>query len=262
MTLLDTPKQPLEACTHERRPGTTVCLRCRHAARAAARERFNRLALRGAAVVIVVGTFVTAGAIGASAIRGRVESRGRTATPDSASHLDSATMTASVDSGSVDSATGVIASQSGAVSHAPPLAPAPAGVPAAPHTGAARPILTPVLPAGQSELVGGVTALRGDTDVVVFFDTPEARTRRPEKFEAFVRTTLPMVYGAAVRNVLAKLPDGTIVGQGELLSELPKRGIRIPLDAAWMLRVFPETRPGQDGPLVVRYRVAVVPSAE
>jgi hypothetical protein len=108
--------------------------------------------------------------------------------------------------------------------------------------------------------VGGVTAVRGDTDVVVAFDTPETRTRRPEKFEQFVRTTLPLVYGSAMRNVLARIPDGTIAGQGELLTELPKRGVRIPLDGAWTIRLFPETRPGQDGPLVIRYRVTVVPT--
>ena len=70
------------------------------------------------------------------------------------------------------------------------------------------PSLTPVLPAGQSDLVGGVTAVRGDTDVVVAFDTPETRTRRPEKFEQFVRTTLPLVYGSAMRNVLARIRTG------------------------------------------------------
>jgi hypothetical protein len=172
-------------------------------------------------------------------------------------------MVATADSGTVDSAKGVIASQSGTTSHAPSQPPVPSpAAPASNRVAHGNPVLAPIVPAGQSELSAGVTALRGDSDVVVAFDTPMARTRRPEKFEAFVRTTLPMVYGAAARNVLAKLPDGTIVGQGELLSELPKRGIRIPLDAEWMIRLFPETRPGQDGPLVIRYRVSVVPSAE
>ena len=54
---LSTAPEIIETCTHERRPGTTVCLRCRHAARAAARERFKRLMLRGSAVAIVVATF-------------------------------------------------------------------------------------------------------------------------------------------------------------------------------------------------------------
>src|SRR6187551_2192098 len=63
--------QPAETCTHERRPGTTVCLRCRHAARTQARERMQRLLLRGAAFTIVIAIFVTAGTLTASALHNR-----------------------------------------------------------------------------------------------------------------------------------------------------------------------------------------------
>ena len=124
------------------------------------------------------------------------------------------------------------------------------------------PPLVPVLPMGQSELPDGVTAIRGDSDVVVSFDLMMTRTRKPEKFEQFVRATLPVIYGRGVRDVLSKIPDGGLSGQGDLLTELPKRGMRIPVGSEWMIRLFPETRPGQDGPLVVRYRVSVVPSGD
>jgi hypothetical protein len=40
---------------------------------------------------------------------------------------------------------------------------------------------------------------------------------------------------------------------------MPAQGVRIPVNGTWMLRLFPETRPGQDGPLVIRYRVRVAP---
>jgi hypothetical protein len=65
-----------------------------------------------------------------------------------------------------------------------------------------------------------------------------------------------------VRDVLTKIPDGGLSSQGDLLGELPTRGMRIPVGSEWMIRLFPETRAGQDGPLVVRYRVSVVPSGD
>jgi len=115
---------------------------------------------------------------------------------------------------------------------------------------------------GSSELPDGVTALRGDSEVVVSFDLTMVRTRRPDKFEQFVRSTLPAIYGSGIRDALAKIPYGGLASQGELLNELPRRGMRIPVSGEWTIRLFPETRPGQDGPLVVRYRVAVVPSGD
>src|SRR5690348_5625987 len=55
---------------HERRPGTTVCLHCRHAARAVSRDRRKRLILRASAFAIVATTLGAVGVLGASAIRG------------------------------------------------------------------------------------------------------------------------------------------------------------------------------------------------
>ena len=105
-------------------------------------------------------------------------------------------------------------------------------------------------------------AIRADSVVTVAFDTPLARTRLPEKFEQFVRLTLPQIYGPSIDGVLAKLPVGAIASQGSLLYDLPVRGARIPIANAWAIRLYPETRPGQDGPLVVRYNVSVVSKNE
>ncbi len=116
----------------------------------------------------------------------------------------------------------------------------------------------PVLPQGQSQLADGITATRRDSVVVVSFDTKLARTRRPDKFEQFVRTTLPSIYGTAVDSVLRKVPVGALAGQGDLVNELPTRGMRIPASSGWTITLFPMTRPGQDGPLVVQYRVSVI----
>ena len=104
----------------------------------------------------------------------------------------------------------------------------------------------------------GIVAMRNDSVVTLSFDKPLTRTRSPEKFEQLLRTTLPKVYGPAIDTVLSKLPSGDLSNQGNLVSELPTRGIRVPVRDTWTLAVYPETRPGQDGPLVVRYRVMVV----
>ena len=116
----------------------------------------------------------------------------------------------------------------------------------------------PVLPQGRSELADGITATRSDSVVLLSFDTKLARTRRADKFEQFVRTTLPSIYGSAVDSVLRKVPVGALAGQGDLVNELPTRGMRIPASSGWTITLYPMTRPGQDGPLVVQYRVSVV----
>jgi hypothetical protein len=64
------------------------------------------------------------------------------------------------------------------------------------------------------------------------------------------------VYGARADSLLAGVPEGGLV-DGDLLTELPARGLRVALADGWALRVWPETRPGRDGPLVVRYRTVV-----
>jgi hypothetical protein len=97
----------------------------------------------------------------------------------------------------------------------------------------------------------------GDS-AIVSFDTPAARTRRRDKFERFVRETLPDLYGARVASLLATIPEGEMAVGGDLLTELPLRGIQLPMADGWVLEVWPETRAGQDGPLVVRFRTKIV----
>jgi len=251
--LFTPPHETLEVCQHERRPGTTVCLHCRHAARLAARARLKRVLLRGSAAAIVIATFIVAGALGATAIRDRVGSA-----PSAASSRSS-----------VDPARQRAAGSARETAVAPTVI--PSGTPASPRAAAApavtpaprpAPPITPVLPMGKTQFPDSVIALRGDTDVVLSFDLTMVRTRRPAKFEQFVRATLPAVYGSTVRPWLAKIPDGGLAAQGDLLTELPSRGLRIPVGTGWALRLFPETRPGQEGPLVIRYRVSVVPERE
>ena len=100
---------------------------------------------------------------------------------------------------------------------------------------------------------------RDADSAVVHFDTELARTRRRDKFEATVRATLPVLYGAGIDSMLTALPEGAIAGDRDLVNEVAVRGVRLPVPAGGTLELWPLTRPGRDGPLVVGYRVRITP---
>lgn len=231
-----TPQRLAEPCPHEIRPGTTVCLHCRHVERLATRERRRRYMLRSSAVGVVVATLGTAGLLGAMVIRGR------SPRAPEAAHTDVVVAT----------------------TQAPPRIPNLSSGSVAVAPSAARPVAhpssgpVPVLPQGRSDLPDGISAMRTDSVVVLSFDTKLARTRMPEKFERLVRATLPTIYGASADSALARIPQGDLARQGDLINELPTRGMRIPVQSGGTITLYPITRPGQDGPLVTRYRVLVV----
>jgi len=207
--------------------------------------------LRGSAITIVVATFVAVGVVGASTFRQMASGTKSDSAP--ATLADSSAI-AAAPKPQIDSTTATTPVPT-AVAAEPPQTTPPVPAPAAP---AAAPF-APAIPRGETMLADSAIAVRTDSDVVVTFDKALLRTRRPEKFEQFVRTTLESVYGAPAAAVIRRLPVGAIAAQGDLVKELPARGVRIPVDAAWVIRLFPETRPGQDGPLVIRYRVRLVP---
>lgn len=245
--MLNASHQPTEVCTHERRPGTTVCLHCRHEARVLARVRRKQLVLRGGALVVALAVVGTAGLLSAGALRNRAAKRGTPAP----------IVTIAESSPAKDSGTSAAAANGPNTS-----ATVPTNVPVAQQGELARrdgAPASPVIAMGQTSLGNGVTAVRDDSTVTLAFDTPDIRTRMPDKFERFIRTTLPRIYGAAADSALAALPMGNIVSsQKVLLYDLPTRGIHIALHAGWSIALYPETRAGQDGPLVVRYRASVV----
>jgi hypothetical protein len=135
------------------------------------------------------------------------------------------------------------------------VAPAPAPGSAAPATPSP---VSPVVPQGRSSLPDSLLATRADSVITVSFDRTMIRTRNPWKFERLVRSTLPALYGPVADSALARIPEGGLVRQGDLINELPTRGMRIPVAPGWTFTLFPITRPGQDGPLVTQYRVSVV----
>jgi hypothetical protein len=272
------PSMPAASCTHDLGRGTTVCLRCRQERRDAARTRQQRLfAISGVAAMALLGVYVmgasaanawratargdtsrvaTRASVVASSVNGggEVKQQGDapvalTAAPDVAGALAPAPLPAA-------------APLAAAAAPAPPGAATAASSTAAPTVGAAVSVMQPPIalsvPEGRTDLTESLVAERGGDSVVVDFDTPATRTRRRDKFEAVVRRTLPMVFGAPMDSVLRAIPDGGIAGGADLLDELPKRGVHLRVAQGWMLDLWPETRPGQDGPLVVSYRARVI----
>ncbi|HET7458607.1 MAG TPA: hypothetical protein VFJ74_13255 [Gemmatimonadaceae bacterium] len=230
------------SCPHEIRPGTTVCLHCRKEERLAAsarrRRTFTRIgvALAGVGICGAIVANVGGGAFDLSSLR----------MPNIALHLRPSSSAASRAPHAAETTTPVYG--------ATDAVPRTAAAVAAPVAAAA-----PIVAEGRNLLKGPAVAVRAGDVVTVQFDAPETRTRRADKFESIVRLTLPEVYGAAADSALAHLPAGTLVTPGELVTELPSRGVRIALATGGAITVWPETRPGRDGPLVVSYRASATP---
>lgn len=232
-------------CPHDIGPGTSVCLRCRLEERELARSRQKRALLR---VGVVLGGLVVVAVLGNAAVSAwRASSRMRSKEP--LQLLASTTTTSAV-------------RQQGAptLTTAPAAPAAESTTPSAKRTDVAKPaLLTLKVPEGRTGLRDSMYVERGADSAVVHFDTELARTRRRDKFEATVRATLPVLYGARVDSMLATLPAGAITGDRDLVSEVAVRGVRLPVPAGGTLELWPVTRPGRDGPLVVGYRARVTP---
>ena len=252
-----TPQRLSEPCPHDIRPGTRVCLHCRHVERLAARQRRKRYMLRSSVVGGIAATLGVAGVLGAMVIRGR-SSRPSEPVPIAAqAHPVQAEPNLAQAAPSIQANVEVPAAQAPASTPNVSSGNVAAPMDARPSLHGSR-ALAPVLPEGRTDLADGVSAMRTDSVVVLSFDTKLARTRIPEKFERFVRATLPAIYGASADSALARIPAGELARQGDLIGDLPARGMRIPVPSGGTITLFPMTRPGQDGPLVTRYRVLVV----
>ena len=234
------PSVTQPSCTHDRGPGTTVCLRCRQEQRERARTHQQRLLIRAGAGVAGLIVVVVAGASAMSAWRAPARSRA----PEPLRLLASTTVQQASPKSSSDPTAPVAA---------PPAAPAPA-----PVSRGSRPLAL-VIPAGRTDLTESVYVERVADSVVVHFDTELGRTRRRDKFEQLVRATLPALYGARADSLLASIPAGGLTDGRDLITELAVRGIHLPLAAGDTLVLWPQTRPGRDGPLVVSYRARLTP---
>ena len=146
-----------------------------------------------------------------------------------------------------------LASDSGSVGTTTDSAAPPAPAPVVRAPPPRVPAVHPVIARGTRDLGEGVVATRADDEVTVTFDTDLLRTRFDWKFEAIVRSTLPRVYGEPARVALDSVPSGQLV-RGDILDDLTRRGIPLALSGADTLMVWPVTRQGRDGPIVVAYR--------
>ena len=212
------------------------------------RARQRQLIARGAAATLVLAVIAAVGIAAATAIRSRAGAK----TTEPASTGDASTSVRS----SSDSLSNVVAQPPDSD---PDSTPAPAVATPAPVTHVARSVVAtaavaPVVPVGRTALRDTMVADRAGDTVRVSFDLVLSRTRRADKFEAIVRSTLPQVYGAKADSALRALPVGTVARAGDLVTTLAERGFQIPLAGGRTIAVWPETRVGRDGPLVVAYR--------
>ena len=210
----------------------------------ATRERRRRALFATAAIALGVATLGAAGAAGM--LDSELRAAGFTIPAQSAS------------------ATPPLSAAQRAPEIPPALAPAPSVVPESTVVRVAS-VTTPpaaelaaTIGEGRTALRDGIVAERRGDEITVYFDTPSARTRRPEKFEGILRATLPQIFGASVDSALVASPPGTVVPPHGLTTDLPTQGLYVPIPGGATLRIWPGTRPGEDGPLVVRYRVLVV----
>ena len=263
--------RPVPPCPHELRPGTAVCLRCQHAERGVKRARQRQLFARGGAAVLTLAVIAGVGIAAATALRSRIGTNG--AAPDSREAatdgaIDSTIVAADTASDSPQSISPPVADPVGASSVAKanvggqavatPAASTPSAPPSAPVTSTVNLAMArgvaPVVPMGRTALRDTMVAERAGDTVRVSFDLLLSRTRRAEKFEAIMRSTLPQVYGALADSALRALPVGAVARAGDLMTTLPERGFHIPIAGGRTIAVWPETRAGRDGPLVVAYR--------
>ena len=65
------------------------------------------------------------------------------------------------------------------------------------------------------------------------------------------------MYGPTADSALAAVPAGRLAAPNELVTTLPARGVHLAAASGAKLVLWPETRAGRDGPLVVAYRVTI-----
>jgi hypothetical protein len=264
-------------CQHERRPHTTVCLLCRRDERAAVLARRRRAVGRVSLIGLAVVFFGAGGVAAITAMQGQWPSApslgrwsaaegwfdaARARARDAIANLtrrasaapvpiyaspvagDSVMLTESLSAAATKDT--VLAALSEALRRAQDSAAI-----------AAAPPLKPIVAEGRTPLRDGFVAVRTGDTVAVHFDTPLLRTRQPQKFEQLVRATLPAIYGAAVESVLATVGVGELIRGVDPTMTAATHGVYLPLAAGWSIALWPETRPGRDGPLIVTYRTAL-----
>jgi len=262
-------------CQHERRPHTTVCLLCRRDERAAAQARRRRAVGRVSLIGLALIFFSAGGMAAVTTMDGRWPAApflgswpaaeswfdlARTRTRDVIALLTRRASAAPVPIYASPVGVDSVALTDSVQSSARPdtvLAALNAALRQAQESAGAAPPLKPVVAEGRTELRDGMVAVRTGDTVAVSFDTPAARTRQPQKFEQLVRATLPSIYGPAADSLLGTVAAGELIRGVDPTTTDATYGVYLPLSAGWSLALWPETRPGRDGPLIIGYRAAL-----
>lgn len=238
-----------------------VCLHCLHEARVAARDRRNRMIMRTSAWIVGVAVVGIVGAAGANAAlhpSPPPTSRHARRTPAMpAKPRPDSTVTVVAVAPVIQQGAPTVDSAAHASMAAAPTTSAGTIVDSTPAKAPAAPTIVSILPQGRTDLPDSVFAVRTGDTISVHFDTSPLRTRRADKFESIVRQTLHAVYGAAADSAVGTVPVGRLVAPNELVTTLPAKGMHLAGPNGARLALWPETRPGRDGPLVVGYRVTI-----
>jgi hypothetical protein len=204
---------------------------------------------RGGAAVLALAVIGAVGITAASSLRSRSAASTSAPLTTSPALLSDSSTRDSVAPAPPPPVAGQVAA-AGIVAKPAAAAPAPRPVVVAATTSG----VSLVVPVGRTALRDTMIADRSGDTVRVSFDLLLSRTRRPDKFEAIVRSTLPQVFGSAADSALRALPYGSVARAGYLLETLPSTGFHIPLKDGRTIALWPETRVGRDGPLVIAYR--------
>jgi hypothetical protein len=114
-----------------------------------------------------------------------------------------------------------------------------------------------VLVEGRTALADSIYATRTGDSVIVNFDAQGFRTRRYDKFENTVRTTLPLVVGKLATTSVDSIPQGSLLPSRDVIGALTTQGMLLTLSNGVKVRIRALTRVGRDGPLAVGYLVAI-----
>jgi hypothetical protein len=224
-----------------------MCLRCRYEERRRAQQRMMKLLLQGTAATLAAAVVVALVMGGIGAWRRRAPAP---AAPDVAANAATSGAVATAGTAAVPDPPSTITPVETTIT------PPPAARPAAPPpASAATSAIALRVPMGRTALSDTVFVTRTDSGVRVVFDAGMGRTRRHDKFELMVRGTLPRIYGSAADSALRRVAIGSLGREGDLVTELPTRGIRLPTVGGATIVIWPETRDTRTGPIVVSYRV-------
>lgn len=227
-----------------------MCLRCRHEQAQASAKRRQRFLMQFLGLASVAGVLAIAGVSAASTLRGK-----NTSETMSGGSVISDARPAKTVSKPVAPKVEPVVQQSAAATPAPDtttLPPAPVAAPVPPVSRAGF-----VLVEGRTQLTDSIYATRAGDSVVVNFDAYGFRTRRSDKIEQSLRTTLPLIFGRMATASIDTLHEGDFVTERDVIGTLARDGMRVKLDNGAVAHIRILTRVVSDGPIAIGYLTTI-----